>query len=123
MSIEPRLLVVDDEEVICQSCKRILGVRGFRVETCTDPQVGLQMARDNSYDAIVLDVRMPVINGIRFLERLRETNVHVPVVVMSGRAGEAAEAAAARLGAAEYLPKPFTPDEITQAVRRSLASR
>jgi DNA-binding response OmpR family regulator len=123
MSVEPRLLIVDDEEVICQSCKRILASRGFRVETCTDPQIGLQMAQQNGYDAIVLDVRMPGINGIRFLEHLREIHIQVPVVVMSGRAGEAAAEAVARLGAAEYLAKPFTPDEITQAVRRSLAAR
>lgn len=123
MSSEPRILVVDDEEVICQSCRRILGARGFQVETCTDPLAGLRMAQQDSFDAIVLDVRMPVIDGIRLLEHLRETHVRIPVIVMSGRAGEAAAEAVARLGAAEYLAKPFTPDEITQAVKRSLAAR
>lgn len=123
MSVEPKVLVVDDEEVICQSCRRILGGRGFHVETCTDAQAGLRMARQNPYDAIVLDVRMPGLDGIRFLEHLRETHIRIPVIMMSGRAGEAAMEAAARLGAAEYLAKPFTPDEITQAVKRCLGER
>jgi DNA-binding response OmpR family regulator len=121
MSLERKILVVDDEEVICQSCQRIFGGQGFLVETSTDSRTGLHLAAQNRYDAIVVDVRMPMIDGIRFLECLREISPAVPVVVISGRAGEAAEAAVARLGAAQYLPKPFTPAEIIQAVRRSMA--
>lgn len=123
MSLEPRLLVVDDEEVICESCRRIFASQGFRVETSTDPRAGLRMAEQNCYDAIVLDVKMPLLDGIRFLERLREINIKVPVIVISGRSGDTAEQAVARLGAAEYLPKPFTPSEITDAVRRCLSGR
>lgn len=120
MSQEPRILVVDDEEIICESCRRIFVSRGFCVETSTDARVGLRMAEQNHYDAIVLDMKMPLLDGIRFLERLREIQNKVPVVVISGRSGHDGQAAAARLGAAEYLPKPFTPDELTGAIHRSL---
>lgn len=123
MSSQPRVLVVDDEEVICQSCRRILTARGFAVETCAGPRAGLHLAQQNAFDVIVLDVRMPVIDGVRFLEHLRQTHARTPVVVMSARAGEAAADVAVRLGGAEYLAKPFTPDEITQAIRRSMAAR
>lgn len=121
MSIQPRILVVDDQEIICEGCRRIFTSQGFAVETCTDSRTGLRMAEQNQYDAIVLDMKMPLLDGIRFLERLREVNLKIPVVVMSGRAGEAAQEAVSRFGAAEYLAKPFTPNEITAAVRRCLA--
>lgn len=121
MSLKPKLLVVDDEEVICESCRRIFGGQGFRVDTSTDPRTGLRMAEQNHYDIIVLDVKMPQMDGIRFLERLREIKSAVPVVMISGRTGEAADAAVARFGSAQYLAKPFTPSEIMQAVRRSMS--
>lgn len=117
-----KILVVDDEEVICQSCRRIFDQQGFAVETSTDPRTGLRLAEQNHYDAIVLDVKMPFIDGIRFLQRLREVNVAAPVVVISGRAGEEAERAVGQYGAAAYVSKPFTPDEITVAVRRSMGA-
>ena len=66
-----RLLVVDDEEVICQGCRRIFAPQGFEVETSTDPGRGLSLACDQDFDAVLLDVRMPAIDGIQFLQQFR----------------------------------------------------
>ena len=114
----PRLLVVDDEPVVCESCRRILAGRGFTVETSTDSRTGLRMAEQGEYDAILLDLQMPYVDGIRFLERLREIGKNVPVVIITGQGGQGSARQIERLGASEYVPKPFTPAELSDAVRR-----
>lgn len=121
MYIVPRLLVVDDEEVVCQSCIRIFGDQGYHVEARTDSREGLQLALDPEQDfkAILLDVRMPELDGIDFLQELKRINPDVPVIVITGFSESLSETEAKRLGAVGYIPKPFTPDEITKAVLRS----
>ena len=78
MSDNPKLLVVDDEEVICQACRRIFSRQGFQVEVNTDACEGLNCALHGEYAAILLDIKMPKIDGIQFLERLRETKPDQP---------------------------------------------
>ncbi len=118
---KPRLLVVDDEPIVCQSCARIFGPHGYDVETTTDSHDGLARALSTSYDAIVLDIRMPSLDGVAFLERLNRASRRIPhgappVVAISGHADKRAEEAARRLGIADFLPKPFRPEEIRTAV-------
>lgn len=115
------LLVVDDEQVICQACRRVLTREGFFVETTSDPDDGLRRALTVKYAAILLDVKMPTMDGIHFLKILRQNNVSVPVVVMTGYPIAQNAAAAARLGASDYIVKPFTPQEITRAVKKAVS--
>ena len=117
---EPRLLVVDDEEVICEGCRRIFSRQGFEVEKCSDACHGLSLAKQNDYSAILLDIKMPTMDGIAFLEALRKQKADVPVVLMTGYPSIPNAASAIRLGASDYVTKPFTPEEITQAVHRLL---
>ncbi|MBN1770939.1 MAG: response regulator [Deltaproteobacteria bacterium] len=121
MSEKPRLLVVDDEPVVGVSCKAIFERQGFAVEATTSPVEGLEKVRKTRYAAILLDIMMPEMNGLEFLERLRTFNVTVPVVIITGYSSVTSAAEAMRLHASDYIPKPFTPDEITAAVRRVLA--
>ena len=81
---DPRLLVVDDEEVICEGCRRIFSRQGFEVEKCSDACQGLSLAKQNDYSAILLDIKMPTMDGIAFLEALRKQKADVPVVLMTG---------------------------------------
>lgn len=115
-----KILVVDDEPVVCESCRRILIREGYAVDTCSDSRTGLRLAELNHYDAILLDFRMPIVDGVRFLERLREVHPGIPVVIITGYASEASNRAFDRLGIKELISKPFTPEEIAGAVRRSL---
>jgi DNA-binding response OmpR family regulator len=117
---DPRLLVVDDEEVICEGCRRIFTRQGFEVEKCSDANQGLSLAKQNNYSAILLDIKMPNMDGIAFLEALRKQKADVPVVLMTGYPSIPNAASAIRLGASDYVTKPFTPEEITQAVHRLL---
>ena len=120
MSDDPTLLVVDDEEVICEGCRRIFTRQGFEVEKCSDACQGLSLAKQNDYTAILLDIKMPNMDGIAFLEALRKQKADVPVVLMTGYPSIPNAASAIRLGASDYVTKPFTPEEISQAVHRLL---
>ena len=121
MSRDPRLLVVDDEAAICQACRRVFSRQGFQVEQCTEASEGLNRATEGDYAAILLDIKMPEMDGIQFLEELRKKRPDVPVMIMTAYPSIPNAAAAVRLGASDYITKPFTPEQITQSVRRMLA--
>jgi DNA-binding NtrC family response regulator len=120
MADERKLLVVDDEEVVCQACRRIFSRQGFQVETNTDARQGLVNATENDYAIILLDIKMPYMDGIQFLERLREKKPDVPVLIITGYPSIPNAAAAMRLGACDYVTKPFTSEEVTWAMQRVL---
>lgn len=117
MISDPTLLVVDDEQVYCDGCERIFSRQGFRVEGSNDATEALDLAKENDYSAIILDVKMPNMDGIRFLEHLRAMKPDTPVILMTGYPSIQNAASAIRLGAYDYVTKPFTPEQITSAVR------
>jgi len=112
------VLVVDDEEVVCRSCRRILESMGLHAATTTDAREGLSLATEKDFLAVLLDIKMPGMDGIRFLEELRKTNRDVPVILITGYPNIPDVASALRVGAADYVTKPFTPEEIAQALSR-----
>ncbi|MBN1503761.1 MAG: response regulator [Candidatus Eisenbacteria bacterium] len=114
------LLVVDDENVVCESCSRILGGRGFSVETSTDPRKGLELATAKDYGAVLLDLKMPGLDGLEFLKELRKKQKDVRVMIITGYSTTENAAACMRLGAVDFIPKPFSPDELLEAVGRLL---
>ncbi len=118
---QPKLLVIDDEPVVCQSCQRIFEGQGYQVETTTDSREGLKLATGNDYSAILLDVKMPGMDGLEFLHQFRNTNRKAPIIMITGYSSIQDAAAAMRLGAVDYIPKPFTPAEISEAVKRLTA--
>lgn len=120
MSDDPRLLVVDDEEAICEGCRRIFSRQGFTVQKTSDAREGLALASESDFSAILLDIKMPTMDGIQFLEQLRTKKPEVPVILMTGYPSVPSAVSAIRLGAAAFVTKPFTPEEITEAVRKHL---
>ncbi len=117
---DQKLLVVDDEEAICEGCRRIFTRQGFEVEKTSDAREGLSLAEEKDYAAILLDIKMPTMSGIEFLESLRAKKPNVPVILMTGYPSVPNAIAAIRLGAAGYVTKPFTPEEISQVVQKHL---
>ncbi len=122
MMTERKLLVVDDEPIVGQSCKRIFNRAGYQVEACTDSREGLnRVIEQNNYSLILVDMKMPGMDGLEFITELRKTHPDLPVMIITGYASVPSATAAMRLGASDYLPKPFTPDEIIKAVERIFA--
>ena len=116
------VLVVDDEPVVCHSVRRILAKHSCAVEEAFDVDAVLQKMRLNEYDMVILDLRMPKRSGLEVLESIREQYPQVPVVMISGYASIDDAIAATRLGASNFIPKPFTPDELLKVTEEVLAS-
>ena len=103
-----RLLVVEDEAGMARALRRGLGSEGFAVDVAGDGLSGLAAARDQDYDAVVLDVMLPRLSGYDVVRRLREEHNWVPVLMLSAKDGEYDQADGLDCGADDYLTKPFS---------------
>jgi len=121
MSAEPAVLVVDDDKIVCDSCTRILADEGFAVETSLHARKGLEMARAKDYAAVLLDIKMEQMDGFDLLGRLHKAKPSLPVIMITGYPDAYDAATCLRAGACDYIPKPFSPDQITQSVRNATA--
>lgn len=117
---EQNVLVVDDEEVIRDVCSQILSGEGYRVTTAASGKEALHLVSENEYDAVVTDIMMPDMSGLELLEVIKSTNMKVSTVVITGLGTFDMATQSDRLGAREFVVKPFTPDELSQAVRKAL---
>ena len=113
-----RILVIDDEEDILLMIRIALEFDGFTVSTASTGEDGLELARKDPPDVILLDIRLPGIDGWEVLERLRADKrlSGTPVVMISAHATPSTPKRALGLGATAYLTKPFRPDELREAV-------
>jgi DNA-binding NtrC family response regulator len=116
-----RVLVIDDEEVMLESCRRILERRGFTVDTEPDGLRGRDRALHGAYDLVLLDLRMPQIDGLEVLAEVRKRRTDLEVIIVTGYSTIDSAVTAVKLGACDYLPKPFTPDELRAKVDAALA--
>jgi len=117
-----RILVVDDEERIKNFLKSKLKASGYEVLTASNGLEGLEQAQAQEPDLIVLDLLMPKIGGLEMLKELRGFST-VPVIILTAKGADADRITGLQLGADDYLPKPFNPDELVariEAVRRRL---
>ena len=115
------ILVIDDESVICDACRLVLGEQGHAVDACLTGRSGLLAIERGSYDLILLDMKLPDIDGMEILKIIR-ARTHAPgVVVMTGYSTMANALQAMKLGAIDYLAKPFTDDELVEAVKKAIA--
>ncbi|MBS1838463.1 MAG: response regulator transcription factor [Actinobacteria bacterium] len=103
-----RILVVDDEPRLAAALKRGLVAEGFAVDTADNGDDGLWMATEHPYDAIVLDIMLPGINGYQVCRQLRDAGNWTPILMLTAKDGEWDEAEALDLGADDYLSKPFS---------------
>ncbi len=115
------VLVVDDEEVLCQSVEKILKRKGHKIDMVTTVADGLKRLDAGSrYDLIIADLMMPQAGGLDLLAAVQTSWPEIPVLIITGFSSIASAVEATKLGAAGYLPKPFTPDELEQAVNEVL---
>jgi DNA-binding NtrC family response regulator len=118
---ELSVLVVDDEEVLCQSVEKILKRKGHKVDAATSVADALRaLDSGKDYDLIVADLMMPQAGGLELLSAVQESNPELPVLIITGFSSIASAIETTKLGAAGYLPKPFTPEELEKAVNSVL---
>ena len=103
-----RVLVVEDEVVVATALQRGLRGEGFEVDVVHDGREGLWSVRERSYDAVVLDIMLPVMNGYQVCRTLREEGNWVPILMLTAKEGEYDEAEGLDTGADDYLRKPFS---------------
>jgi two-component system response regulator AtoC len=104
---KPLLLVVDDEPVVLSVIRRVGESEGFEVLTCTDGRHALQIAEARRPDLVMVDLRMPEVGGLEIVKALREADAKAMIVLMTGHASIDSAVEAVKLGAADYLTKPF----------------
>ena len=115
-----KILVIEDEERIQQFLNRGLAYEGYRVEVASDGLEGLEMARANGPDLILLDVMLPNLDGFELCRRLRTANIEVPILMLTAKESIEDRVAGLDAGADDYLVKPFSFDELLARVRALL---
>ena len=122
-----KVLVVDDEAVVANSIRRTLSRRGYRVEEAFSANDALNRILSDMYDLVLLDMKMPDANGLELLPTIKKHRPALPVVMVTGYASIDTAVEAIQRGAADYMAKPFTPDELfattTRAIRGAAAGQ
>ncbi len=122
--MKARILVVDDEEIVIRSCVRILADDGdMEVDTARDGLEALKKLDDAHFDVLILDIMMPKMDGLEVLRRVKEAHPDIDVVMVTGLSQIETAVKSMKLGAFDYLPKPFDPDELKLVVKRALERR
>ncbi len=117
------LLIIDDDDANCRLIKAIFGAEGMDVAAARDGQSGIDHARAERPDVVLLDLRLPGLDGLEVLARLRQELPAVPVVMLTAHQDVKTAVRATQLGAFDYLTKPFHNEEVVVVVRRALQTR
>jgi DNA-binding NtrC family response regulator len=120
MGPSANILVIDDDESIRLGCGQVLEQEGYHVKLAADGPAGLRLAQEESFDVVLLDLRMPKLGGMQVLEKLKEDNPDATVLLISGYATIESAVEGMRKGAWDFLPKPFTPEVLLNMVARAL---
>jgi len=118
-----RILVADDDAVIREGLRRILGMEGYEVETVSNGRAALERLKDESFRLLITDLKMPGMSGIEVLQSIRSCQPELPVVMITGYAAIDNAVEAMKHGATDYLAKPFGNEEIVAKVRTALDNR
>ena len=119
----PRVLVVDDEPAICKNCMKILEKAGYDVASALNGQEALSLTAQTEFQVVVTDLKMSRLGGMEVLRRVKETAPDTMVIVITGFSTVSSAVEVMKLGAFDYLPKPFTPDELRTVVGQAIQAR
>lgn len=118
-----KILVVDDEEIVHKSCRRILQDEHYDIDSVYSAEEAIEKLENDSYDLIVSDLVMSGMDGMELLQIIKDGKIDVVVIIFTGYATAETARKALKMGAFDYIPKPFTPDEFREVVGNALESR
>jgi len=120
MNTQRKVLVVDDDPVVARSFDRVLTGKGYAVISARDGVEALQKLKDEKYDVVFTDIRMPGMNGIEVAKRIKASQPWLPVVIVTGYGTDDNEAQARAAGVAGFLHKPLSPEAIEGSAEQAL---
>ena len=112
-----KILVVDDDAIVIKSCKRILEAEGLEVSTVPSADEALEMIKKYEFDLLLIDVKMPKHDGMFLMREILKVIPDMPIIVMSGYPTPETVSDVLKLGATQFIPKPFRPDELIKTIR------
>ena len=115
-----KMLIIDDDEIVLKSCRRIFETEGFEVATTPNPQEGLDLVTEKSFDVVLVDWMMPGFDGMDVVEEIDKRSPNSALVMISGHPSVGRATESMKRGAMDYVPKPFTPEEIAEVVNRAV---
>ena len=117
-----KILIIDDEDVICKACKMVLNEQEFLCDHCLSGAEGLDLVMNHPYDMLLLDMKLKDMDGMEILARVKKEKPELYVIVITGYSTIANTVKAMKLGANDYLSKPFADHELIKAVEDLLNS-
>ena len=114
------ILIIDDEKAIRKTLSEILSYEGYKIEEAGDGEEGLKRFREKSYDVVLCDIKMPKLDGIEFLDKARESNPDVPVIMISGHGTIETAVEAVKKGAYDYISKPPDLNRLLITIRNAM---
>ena len=122
--MEPvKILLIDDEQIICDASQMVLSDQGHFVDFRMNGKLGLEAIREGQFDVVLLDMKLPDMDGMKILRAVHEENPGLYVIVMTGYSTVQNAVEAMKLGAIDYLAKPFSDDELLIAVERAIEKK
>ncbi|HMK74985.1 MAG TPA: formate/nitrite family transporter [Thermodesulfobacteriota bacterium] len=115
-----KMLIIDDEEIVLKSCRKIFEAEGFAVVTTANPQEGLKLVSESTFDVILVDWMMPGFDGMDVVEEIDKRSPNSAVVMISGYPSVGRATEAMKRGAMDYVSKPFRPEEIIEVVKKAV---
>lgn len=121
LSFVPRILVVDDEPRVRAGCTQVLGQEGYQVDSASEGILALDRLKEDHFDVVLLDLMMPNMPGLTVLEKIRERHPDTVVIVITGYATLEHSIRAMKHGAFDFIPKPFTPEQLRVVTSKAIA--
>ena len=112
-----KILIIDDEEIVRMSCERALQVEGFQTGVAPSGREGLGLLEKEPYDLVLLDLKMPDMDGMEVLGKIRSSWPHIKVIMISGYSTVDTAVQALRSGAVNFIQKPFAPESLFSAIK------
>ena len=118
-----KILVVDDEKVVCTGCEKILGEAGYQVKSTLSAKEALNILKEEPFDIVITDLKMPELSGMELLKIIKREYPQITVIVITGYSSVETAVEAMKLGAFDYLPKPFTSDQVVLVIEKVMERR